>query len=133
MTSRTAAILTVLALTVGTAPAGAADGEVESGAALFKQHCAKCHGDDARGLGVEAEFTPVPVPNLRTLSQRNGGAFPFVRVVETVDGRIDLDVHGGRVMPIWGEVFKFDEAGGDALAHARILNLVWYLSTIQEE
>ena len=35
-------------------------------------------------------------------------------------------------MPAWGEVFRFDEHDGDALAHARILNLVWYLNTIQD-
>ena len=64
---------------------------------------------------------------------RNDGTFPFERLVETVSGSIDVEMHGERLMPAWGQIFSFKEDQGDALAHARILNLVWYLNQIQED
>ena len=104
---------------------------LEPGAVLFQDYCAQCHGEDGRGGGPLVQLRPGPLPDLRTLSQRNGGAFPFERIVETVSGEAVIDMHGERYMPPWGQIFQFKEDSGDVMAHARILNLVWYLSTIQ--
>jgi len=62
------------------------------GAALFAQNCTGCHADDARG-GVG--------PDLTTLSARNGGVFPWDRVLGQIDG---LGRHGDpdAVMPEFG-------------------------------
>ena len=107
--------------------------ELETGAELYEEYCAQCHGPDGSGKGEAMEFSHAEPPDLRTLSKRNGGAFPFEAIIETVDGRLDLEVHGGRFMPVWGEVFSFDEQDGDTVAHARILNLVWHLYRMQEQ
>lgn len=111
-------------------PAGAA--ELETGRTLFLDYCAQCHGEDGRGEGPLVEFKDDRPQDLRKLSARNDGHFPFALVVETIDGRVELNAHGERFMPAWGDVFKFEEDGGAALAHARILNLVWYLNEIQD-
>ena len=107
--------------------------KLETGAELYTEYCAKCHGADGGGEGEMVEFRDAGLPDLRTLSQRNGGAFPLDEVIEMIDGRAELDAHGERFMPAWGEIFRFDEEHGDAMAHARILNLVLYLKRIQEE
>lgn len=36
---------------------------VRAGEKLFKQHCAECHGDDARGRGRAADLLSPPVQN----------------------------------------------------------------------
>ena len=112
-------------------PAAAAD-RVESGAQLYVEYCARCHGADGAGEGELVEFREAGLPDLRTLALRHGG-FPLERVMATIDGRAELDAHGERFMPAWGEIFRFDEDRGDALAHARILNLIVYLQRIQKE
>lgn len=114
-------------------PTLAAGQALESGATLFQDYCAQCHGEDGRGGGPLVEDRPQQLPDLRTLSKRNGGIFPFQSIVEVVDGGTDIDMHGERFMPAWGQVFRFKEENGDALTHARILNLVWYLNKIQDD
>jgi hypothetical protein len=57
-------------------------------------------------------------------------------VYRIVDGREDVQGHGTRDMPIWGERFTVEE--GSTLAdetHAigRILTIVHYLESIQEK
>ena len=120
-----------LALLLGASAAQATD--LETGPELYAEYCAQCHGPDGRGGGEAVEFSDADPANLRTLAKRNGGAFPFERIIEAVDGRLDLEMHGARYMPVWGEVFAFDEESGDALAHARILNIVWFLYRMQDE
>lgn len=112
-------------------PSIAASQLLESGANLFQDYCAQCHGQNGRGGGELVKDRLQPLPDLRTLSARNGNAFPFQRIIETVDGGVEIDMHGEKFMPAWGEVFRFKEDSGEALTHARILNLVWYLNKIQ--
>jgi len=38
-------------------------GAVESGAKLYRQHCAECHGTDARGIGHAADLHSTGVQN----------------------------------------------------------------------
>ena len=47
----------------------------------------------------------ISVPNLRQLSERNGGVFPTDAVTGYIDGRNLPIAHGGRAMPVWGDVF----------------------------
>lgn len=114
------------------APAATAEG-LETGGELFAEYCVQCHGADGSGEGEGVEFSDVAPGDLRTLAARNGGAFPLDRVVDTIDGRARLEMHNRDGMPAWGEVFRFDEENGEALAHARILNLVMYLYAMQQE
>jgi mono/diheme cytochrome c family protein len=75
-----------------------------SGPATFATHCAACHGPRGEGDGPVASTLNVPVPNLRTLAQRNG-EFPAEWVASKVDGRDLPPAHGDRAMPVWGSVF----------------------------
>ena len=122
-----------LAAALALAGAGAGAAELETGAELFAEYCAQCHGVDGSGEGEGVEFTDKAPGDLRMLAALNAGAFPLARVVDMIDGRERLEMHEQNGMPAWGEVFRFDEEAGDALAHARILNLVLFLYAIQEE
>lgn len=104
---------------------------VETGEALYAEYCAKCHGANGSGDGEFMEFKSTELPDLRTLSLRNDG-FPLQEVVRVIDGRAELDAHGERFMPAWGEVFGRDETRADAIVRARILNLILYLDSIQQ-
>jgi len=120
----------VLGLTVVLcAPAFAAD---DTGARLYFNHCAACHGDDGEGTGPVASSMRTAVPNLRTLAQRSGGVFPADAVAAYVDGRNLKTAHGDRQMPIWGDVF----AGADGSAtgrtvRRRIAAVVEFISMLQ--
>lgn len=104
----------------------------ENGAALFRQHCASCHGTAGRGNGSMAPALRKVPPDLTQFAQRNGGVFPSERVRRIIDGR-EVSSHGDRSMPVWGDTFKraSPEASDDA-ASARIAALVRFLQSIQE-
>jgi mono/diheme cytochrome c family protein len=104
-----------------------------TGAQTFATNCASCHGPLGEGDGPVAAAIRVNVPNLRTLSQRNGGQFPADAVTSYIDGRDLPAAHGDRLMPIWGDVF---EATGRLVANgegakARIDAVVAYLRELQ--
>ena len=70
----------------------------------------------------------------------NNGTFPFSEVYQSVDGRRVIAGHGPSEMPIWGEYFM-DQAIDDRslnpkfarqITQGRILSLVYYLQSIQE-
>jgi mono/diheme cytochrome c family protein len=99
------------------AAAGAAD---DTGARLYFNHCAACHGSEGEGGGPVAAAMSVAVPNLRTLSQRNDGVFPADAA------------HGDRLMPVWGDVFRGPEQGtAKRTVRRRIDALVAYLAMLQ--
>jgi len=53
-----------------------------SGAELYRQHCAACHGNNLKGNGpAPYPFTAVP-PDLTTLARRHGAKFPDAYVSE---------------------------------------------------
>ena len=103
-----------------------------SAADTFATHCAACHGPHAEGDGPAAVTLSVPVPNLRTLTQRNG-QFPAEWVASKIDGRDLPPAHGNRVMPVWGSVFDttgqlFENAEN---AEERIDAMIAYLLELQ--
>jgi mono/diheme cytochrome c family protein len=106
----------------------------ESGADLFLENCAACHGVYAEGDGPAISALAVPVPDLTTLASRHGGTYPAELVRAVVDGRSEQAAHGSRSMPIWGNEFWL-EAGADDYANrevaARIQALVEYLESVQ--
>jgi hypothetical protein len=77
------------------------------------------------------------IPNLTTLSKRNGGVFPFLRVYETIDGRQEVQMHGSRDMPVWGREFSAQSLdlnpyyNTEAFARAKILALTEYIYRLQ--
>ena len=105
-----------------------------SGAETFAIHCAACHGQRGEGDGPVASTLSVPVPNLRTLAQRNG-SFPAEWVASKIDGRALPSAHGVSAMPVWGGVFDttgqlFVDAGG---SKQRIDAVVEFLLGLQVE
>jgi mono/diheme cytochrome c family protein len=122
------AALSGIALALAT-PAFAAD---DTGARLYLNHCAACHGDDGEGTGPVAASMRVTMPNLRTLAQRNGGVFPIDAVTAYVDGREVQAAHGDRQMPIWGDVFRGAEQGtAQRTVRRRIAAVVDFVSQLQ--
>lgn len=106
---------------------------VTGGKFEFQNHCAICHGLDGKGNGPMANLLEVKSADLTQLSKKNGGQFPFWRVFRVIDGREEIRGHGTREMPIWGIRFRIEGAKSEDQVRGRILLLVHYLQSIQEE
>jgi mono/diheme cytochrome c family protein len=110
-----------------------------SGAQLYANHCASCHGAQGEGDGPVAAVMKIGVPNLRNLSLRNNGEFPADAVRAFVDGRNLPAAHGDRYMPIWGNEFGYGAENGGAAEKAtaeeraaeRIDAIVEYVRSLQ--
>jgi len=111
----------------------AADPMVARGAVLYRIHCASCHGAEAKGDGPVAPALRKKPADLTALSRRAGGKFPDERVRSFIDGREELDAHGGREMPVWG--LSFAERGLDSTreseVQAEIRALARYIESLQ--
>lgn len=124
-----------LVLAAAAAPGFAQDAlDARSGAALYAQFCAACHGPNGRGDGPVAPALNVAVPDLTRIAERHDGRFPVDEVAATIDGRALAISHGTRQMPVWGYQFWMD-AGGDRSAqdrmHAIIARLVAHVESLQ--
>jgi mono/diheme cytochrome c family protein len=114
---------------------GQSNGQAQpSGAQLYANNCASCHGAQGEGDGPVAAVMKVAVPNLRNLNLRNNGEFPADAVRAYVDGRNLPTAHGDRYMPIWGNEFGYGEKSGEAAENViaqRIDAIVEYVRTLQ--
>ncbi len=125
----------VALITLIAAPAAIAQNRTQGpsqGQALYQVHCAACHGLEGRGNGPMASTMRRQPPDLTKLSATNSGHFPDARVRRIVDGR-DVESHGTRDMPVWGDVFKTSRdniTAGDPAS--RILAIVRYLESLQQ-
>ena len=129
MTTRAFTAALGLALTLTTAAAMAAD---DTGARLYFNNCAACHGAEGEGGGPVAAAMQGRVPNLRTLAGRNDGEFPADAVTAYIDGREIKTAHGDRQMPIWGDVFRGPDQGtAQRTVRRRIKALVDFIATLQ--
>jgi mono/diheme cytochrome c family protein len=125
-------VLLGTALTLALAGGSARAAEDDTGARLYMNHCAACHGADGEGGGPVAATMNVGVPNLRTLAQRNAGVFPVDAVTAYVDGRELKAAHGDRQMPIWGDVFRGPEQGtSERTVRRRIAAVVDFIAILQ--
>ncbi|MDE3121842.1 MAG: c-type cytochrome [Paracoccaceae bacterium] len=107
----------------------------------FQAHCAICHGAGGRGDGMVGELFKTAPKDLTQLSRENGGAFPFQRVIQAIDGSTRVVAHGiGDPMPIWGDFLNSElhgeiglaPADAKAIAQARIVALTYYIQTLQQ-
>jgi mono/diheme cytochrome c family protein len=102
-----------------------------SGAQLYKQLCAACHGNDLRGNGpAPYPFRDVP-PDLTTLAQRHDGKFPDAYVSNVLRNGLKLPAHGPAEMPIWGIDFKASEHLNETQVMLRITELTNYIKSKQ--
>jgi mono/diheme cytochrome c family protein len=102
------------------------------GPALFRAHCATCHGLDGTGNGPAAVNLKIKPADLTKLSNNNGGRFPAAQIQKFISGDDpSVAAHGSREMPVWGPIFHQIEEDQD-LGNVRLQNLIKYLETIQQ-
>jgi hypothetical protein len=128
-----------IACLVGTLQAGPTD----IGAREYTENCAVCHGVSGDGNGPMAGIINEKVPDLTRLARDNDGVFPFSRVYEVIDGTREARAHGPRDMPVWGSAYKRDapqwlgydytNSDSESFVRGRILALIGYLQTLQQE
>ena len=103
-------------------------GEI-SGADEYYRLCAVCHGEGGRGDGPMSRMLKTPPPNLTLLAKNNGGHFPFLSVLEMIDGRNMYAAHGSREMPVWGVTLTRDY--DQFVARTIQLELLLHLNSLQ--
>ena len=105
--------------------------QAAAGREIFHTYCASCHGTSATGNGPVAESMRRTPPDLTGLALANGGLFPAERLRRIVDGR-EVEAHGVRDMPVWGDAFKAVNGGhSEEAVRARIEAVLKYLASIQ--
>ena len=114
-------------------PADASEDSVVRGELLFQAHCVACHGVDGRGDGPAAGDLRTRPADLTRLRRTADAGFPAERLHQVIDGRLELEGHGSREMPVWGLTFRERSRDDDqeAEASAVIDDLLAYLRSIQ--
>lgn len=120
-------------------PAFAQDASL--GREIYNARCAVCHGETGAGDGSVGMLFAQPPADLKHLARDNGGQFPFVQAYQAIDGRNEIAGHGRSEMPIWGTYFMqealddgtINQKNARYITEGRILAVVYYLQSIQEE
>jgi mono/diheme cytochrome c family protein len=128
---------------IGIADVGHSEGS-EAGKYEYLNSCASCHGPSGKGDGPVAKALKRTPADLTKLSEANKGVFPFSRAYDVIDGRLEVETHGKREMPVWGEVYKptwgsaqsgippyVSKELAESIVRVRILALIEYISTLQ--
>ncbi|WP_299788568.1 c-type cytochrome [uncultured Marivita sp.] len=110
--------------------------QASDGRALFMENCAICHSADAKGNGPMARAMEKAPPDLTLIAVRNGGEFPRVEVLSTIDGytKADLNVPD---MPEFGALLEGDlvplDTGDGVMTPTprKLVALLEYLESIQ--
>lgn len=103
-----------------------------SGAQMYKQYCAACHGVDAKGQGPLAAVLKTPPPDLTTLAKRHLGKFPYDYVASILEFGPGPAAHGSSDMPTWGPIFRYYDKQNERIVQQRIKNLCDYLASLQQ-
>ncbi|PWU05476.1 MAG: hypothetical protein C5B51_14540 [Terriglobia bacterium] len=101
-----------------------------NGADLFKEYCAVCHGNDAKGSGPASDALKKRPADLTQLTRKNGGTFPELHVMNYIKGQDVVAAHGNRDMPIWGSIFSQMSPNQD-LVQIRVYALLKYIEQFQ--
>ena len=112
----------------------------EIGYAEFRLHCAVCHGVNGSGNGSIAGLLNVKADklDLTDLKIKSDEGYPFRWVYQVIDGRQNVNAHGERMMPVWGDRYSLDAGeryepyDRKAVITGRILELVYYIQSIQK-
>jgi mono/diheme cytochrome c family protein len=105
-----------------------------SGQQMYREYCAACHGENAKGGGPAAAACVVKPPDLTILAKRNDGKFPYDYFYSVLQfGRtMPTPAHGSADMPIWLPMFlSLGNAGQEAIAQQRMHNLARYIASLQ--
>lgn len=130
----------MLFLTAGVSYAQEEMGIEHIGKASFTKNCAVCHGAGGKGNGPFLDFLKQKPADLTLISERNLGVYPQKEVYAWIRDPQRLRAHGSKDMPIWGdtfskeiiEVYGPDYTGPGSSVQGRILELVFYIGTIQK-
>jgi mono/diheme cytochrome c family protein len=101
-----------------------------TGAELFGQYCAACHGNDLKGTGPSPEPYKAP-PDLTTLARRHGGSFPDAYVLDILRNGVVIPAHGLADMPAWGTDSRLMDISNPSQVSERIAELVSYVKSKQ--
>ena len=113
--------------------------KVDMGKSEYDVSCAVCHGLTGKGDGpYKSSLTKAPT-DLSQLAKKNGGAYPFQRIYEVIDGRSEVAAHGPREMPVWGKRYSVSAAeyyvdvpyNSEAYIRGRIVALTEYVYRLQ--
>jgi mono/diheme cytochrome c family protein len=135
-------LATIFLLTAGTAALAQEDlGTQSIGKMEFQKNCASCHGMGGKGDGPLVEFLKQTPSDLTLISKKHGGVYPQDKVYEWIRDPKRVRAHGTKEMPIWGDRYSMeiiekygpDYYGPGSSVQQRILELVFYLGTIQQK
>ena len=107
------------------------------GKAEYQAKCEVCHGANGKGDGPFSSQLAVRSTDLTELTKNNKGVFPATRIFMALDGRSEVQGHGPRDMPVYGEVYLAQGPKGatakekEPYVNARLNALITYLETIQ--
>jgi mono/diheme cytochrome c family protein len=129
-------LLAIASLLATLAPAASAADADDPGRATYLRYCGACHGPAGKGDGVAGTFMRPKPSDLTGIAKKNGGEFPFAKVMQFIDGTSEVRAHGDPDMPVWGEVFR-SQSTWDATRRAdvrgKLLLITEYLRSIQEK
>ncbi|MGB7585854.1 MAG: c-type cytochrome [Terriglobales bacterium] len=107
-----------------------------SGQQMYREYCAACHGENAKGGGPAAAACVAKPPDLTALAKKNGGKFPYDYFYSVLQfGRpLSTPAHGSAEMPVWLPMFlSLGNADQEAIAQQRMHNLAHYLASLQSK
>ncbi len=107
--------------------------KLDSGAQMWKDYCASCHGATGTGDGPAAEILKSPPADLTLLAKQNHGKFPAEHFVSVLKFGSGGHAHGTSDMPVWGPLLRSVEAQQDSLVQLRMHNLSEYVESLQQK
>jgi mono/diheme cytochrome c family protein len=136
--TRIAAVLLGAAL-IGSMGSADAQRKFDFGKREYDSNCAACHGLKGKGDGPYKPYLTKSPTDLTVLAKNAAGVFPFDRVYNVIDGRLDIRAHGPADMPIWGRDYSLKAAEAyfdvpydpEAYVRTRMLALTEYIARLQ--
>ncbi len=101
-----------------------------SGAELYQQNCAVCHGSDLEG-GTPAPSPYRTPPELTRLTRRLKGESLDAYISSVLQNGAVIPAHGPAEMPVWGTAFRLGEHLDQRQVKERIANLTAYIMSRQ--
>ena len=102
----------------------------QSGARMYGDYCAVCHGPAGKGDGPAGQFLKAVPPDLSKLAGRNKGKYPARRVARALRYGTRGQVDGSAGMPHWGPLFRSQSPNE---ADFRIASLTKYVESLQQK
>jgi mono/diheme cytochrome c family protein len=101
-----------------------------SGASMYKEYCAVCHGKDGKGDGPAAPALKQAPPDLTALAKRHNGKFPDQYVESVLRNGVKAPAHGDAEMPVWGPLFSLMDSD-QGVMYVRVASVMSYLKSLQ--